>query len=68
MGVSLGIVVIKALDVYNVFYCTNDKYLGKQDWEEIASRPKYPDLIQQIMEDRFRHARGPVQSSSPLHI
>ena len=26
-----------------------------------------PDVIQQIREDRLRHARGPVQTSSQLH-
>ena len=41
--------------------------LGKQDWDEISFQTKVPDLIQHITEDRLRHARGSVQSSSMLH-
>ena len=40
----------------------------KQDWVEINFQIEVPNLIQQITEDRLRHARGPVQTASPLHI
>ena len=54
---------IKPLFIHNLVI----NYLGKQDWDEISFQTQVPDLIQQIMEDRLRHARDPVQSWSQLH-
>ena len=38
--------------------------MGNKTVEKISFQVELPDLIQQFMEDKLRHARGPVQRSS----
>ena len=55
--------------VFPVFYTEETVSIGlKNDWDEISFKTEVPDLIQYLTEDRLRQARGPVRSSSPLHI
>ena len=52
-----------------LFQCKLDKNLVLSPlWEKINFQTEVPDLIQDLMEDRLRHARGPVYNIQSITL